>query len=468
MKTLDKYIVCNFLKSALLCMVAIILLRIAVSLFLEMDEFVETKHGQKTLGTMLHQIFTYYGFQSMAYFRQLGGVIIVAAAAFLLWRMNHTNELTAVMASGVSLHRILLPIIICAIGFNFLIVIDSELLIPPFKYQLVRDPEDVSGKETYQIRLIVDGKNSAWYSRRFELAHQRLEHPLIILRDERLAYLGHLTGPVAVYDKSAGWMLKGTTTSAGRSNPAVMQLAGCQHAPTTDFIPTVIGPDTIIKYVLSLPKNRNVDWREGSGILIRGVEIHDLSLDLTITADILTARNLNGRLIGTTLENAFFEYHRKGETIAYFHATTATYKARRQQRGWVLTNGKLIYESDLSPRELALRQSGNWTDYMSTAELTRLLRLRKVPDLRRAMLVRHTRFADFFNNIIMLLVAVPFILSRERNTKVSAGLALLMAGGTFAFIYLARYIGLNPALAAWLPILVFGPVAAVMFDTIKT
>ena len=44
------------------------------------------------------------------------------------------------------------------------------------------------------------------------------------------------------------------------------------------------------------------------------------------------------------------------------------------------------------------------------------------------MLVRHARFADFFNSIILLLVTVPFILSRERNIKVSAGLALLGLG----------------------------------------
>ena len=80
----------------------------------------------------------------------------------------------------------------------------------------------------------------------------------------------------------------------------------------------------------------------------------------------------------------------------------------------------------------------------------------------------HSRFADFFNNLIMLLVAVPFILSRERDIKVSAGLAMLMAAGTFIFIYLSRYIGLHPVLAAWLPILVLGPVSAVMLDAIKT
>ena len=475
MKVLDKYVAYNFLKSTLMCMVAIILLRIVVSLFLEMDEFLEIKQEAQSSRIMLHHIASYYSFQSMQYFRELGGVIIVAAAAFSLWRMNHANELTTVLASGISLHRILLPIIICAIGFNLLIIADSELLIPSFKYQLIRSPDDLSGQEAYQIRLIVDEKNTAWYSRRFKPAEQSLENPLLILRDNRFAYIGHITAPMAVYDNSVkGWVFKSIASStSSQTTPAVMQLKGCQEAPTTSFIPTAIGPDAIIKYVRSLPKNRAIDWKHARSI--RSVKISDPSLNLTIHADRLILKKANGRIVGAILKNASFVYRRKkktrqkeGDIIVSFQATAAIYKSDKHQRGWILSDGKLIYQSDLTPQELALRQSSNWIDYMSMAELTRLLRLKRVPDPQRAMLVRHSRFADFFNNIIMLLVAMPFILSRERNTKVSAGLALLMAGGTFAFIYLTRYIGLNPILAAWLPLLIFGPIAALMLDMIKT
>ena len=105
---------------------------------------------------------------------------------------------------------------------------------------------------------------------------------------------------------------------------------------------------------------------------------------------------------------------------------------------------------------------------MSTAELTRLLRAGRLSDPAEALLIRHTRFADFFNNILMLLVAVPFILSRERNIKSSAALTVLMVGAVYVFVHLSRYVGLQPALAAWLPILVFGPVAAVNVDAVKT
>ena len=105
---------------------------------------------------------------------------------------------------------------------------------------------------------------------------------------------------------------------------------------------------------------------------------------------------------------------------------------------------------------------------MSTSELGRLLRLRRVSDTEGAKLVRHTRFADFFNNIILLLVGVPFILSRERNIKSSAGLTVLVVLGVYVCIYLSRYVGLPAMLAGWAPIIIFGALAGFIVEAIKT
>jgi hypothetical protein len=64
------------------------------------------------------------------YFRDSAGVIIVVAAAFSLGKMVRTNELVAMIASGVSAKRIVRPILVLAIFFTALSVADQELLIP--------------------------------------------------------------------------------------------------------------------------------------------------------------------------------------------------------------------------------------------------------------------------------------------------------------------------------------------------
>jgi hypothetical protein len=45
---------------------------------------------------------------------------------------------------------------------------------------------------------------------------------------------------------------------------------------------------------------------------------------------------------------------------------------------------------------------------------------------------------------------------------------VLITGTFLAFIYICRYMGLPPVWSAWLPTLLFGPVAVVMFDSVRT
>lgn len=466
MKTLDRYIVRSFLVSAMLSLVVLMSMRIIADLFVNMDEFTKTKQVrvERTAAGVVEDIVSYYGHQALVYFRDLSGIIIVAAATFTLWRMNHTNELTAMLASGVSLHRVLLPIVFCCIGLNLLVIVDSELLIPNVKYELVRNRDDPAGTDAYQVRLVTDAQDSVWYSQQLIPSEGRLRDPVIVLRDERLAYAGHISGPEMAYDETSGeWRL-----SPSSNAQAILAIPGWKYAPSTERIPTHVGPARIIENAVARSGDGGpINWAKTPGI--GNINIADASLGLTISAKRMGIRVDGDRVAGTTLEQARFTYHRPNNQVyATFVAPEATYKDDPRDFGWWLTGGKLVYASDLTPPDLSLRQSSNWLSLMSTTELTGLLRLQRVPDLENAMLVRHCRFADFFNNLLLLLVAVPFILSRERKIKASAGLTVLMVIVVYVFIYTSRYVGLSPALAAWLPMLIFGPVAALMLDSVKT
>jgi lipopolysaccharide export LptBFGC system permease protein LptF len=107
-------------------------------------------------------------------------------------------------------------------------------------------------------------------------------------------------------------------------------------------------------------------------------------------------------------------------------------------------------------------------DYLSSGQLTELLRIPGMVDPVAVRLAKYVRFAEPLNNLILLLLVLPFILSRQRNLKASAALAVLFGMSFFAFIYIARYIGLGDFLGAFLPVLLFGPTAVLMLDSIKT
>ena len=76
MKTLDRYIIRNFLSSAILWFVVLLSLRAVADLFVNIDEFME---DDQPFGATVRHIATYYGYHSLYYFIELGGVIIVAA-----------------------------------------------------------------------------------------------------------------------------------------------------------------------------------------------------------------------------------------------------------------------------------------------------------------------------------------------------------------------------------------------------
>ena len=133
--------------------------------------------------------------------------------------------------------------------------------------------------------------------------------------------------------------------------------------------------------------------------------------------------------------------------------------------------GDVLVETDLTPEEMTLRQHGDWVELMSISEINRLLASGKAPDPASADLAKHLRIATPVINLVMMLVGIPFILSRERNIRASASLSVAMAVAVYVVALLCRQLGgagLDPALAAWGPVLIFGPVAVWVLDSVKT
>jgi len=465
MKTLDRYILRNFLFTLVMFFVVGVLLRAVVDLFFNADEFAE--QGENFLQTV-RLIFSYYGYQSVAYFAELGGVILVASAVFTLARMNKTNELTAMLAAGVSLHRVLLPIVLCAMAVSGLIMADQEFVIPPLADRLVRTHDNVMGDEPFQVRLMADGSGAAWYAPLFWPAEGTMRSPVVFLRNEghevvaKVAQLPAADGapqPPAYpgeLDGTPGWYVPaGYLARVG--GPADVW----QAVPSVQRVYTAADPARLLAGSGQGPDGARP---------VRNVWAEDDRYGLRVEAERFVPRPADaaGRPGGVLERPRFVFAEPDGRVLAVLLATSAAYASDDRGGYWDLAGGTLFVPSDLTPEYLVLRRSSNWLDYMSTSDLNRLLRLKRVPDERAARLARLLRFFEPLNHVIMLLLGVPFILSRERNVKAAAALCLLMVMSFYAFIYICRYIDQPPVWAAGLPTALFAPVAVVMVDSIKT
>ncbi len=180
MKILDKYIAKNFIVGYLITFCVLMGLFIVVDLFINLDEFDE----RSDLGTsaVLKNIWTYYSAQSVLWFRDLAGIITVVAATFSLARLTTNNELVAVLASGVSLKRVMAPIIFLAILLTGLLVLDQEYAIPKRANQLVRAHDAVGEDAAYELWFMSDGAGSLFCTNRYDEKTQTMRKPTIILR----------------------------------------------------------------------------------------------------------------------------------------------------------------------------------------------------------------------------------------------------------------------------------------------
>jgi len=211
MKILDKYVAKNFVIGYLIAFCVLIGLRIIIDLFVNLDEF--TEHPDLSTLEVVKNILSFYGLHSTLYFRDFAGMITIVAAAFSLGKMVRCNELVAVMASGVSLKRVIAPIVLLALLLTALLVVDQELLIPPLSDKLVRGQDAIRGQESYDVWFIIDGNGSLICSREFDVKTSTLYNPIIILRRKKANSLiwevtGRISAEKAVYDPDTGeWIL---------------------------------------------------------------------------------------------------------------------------------------------------------------------------------------------------------------------------------------------------------------------
>jgi lipopolysaccharide export system permease protein len=181
MKKLDRYIAKNFLIGYAIAFCVLVGMRVIIDLFVNLDEFTENLNTLST-SKVIKNIIHFYLINSLLYFRDFAGMITVVAASFSFGKMIRSNELIAIMASGVSLKRTIWPVICLALLLAGILVINQEIVIPSLADKLVRKQDDIPGQESYNVRFIADEKGSLIFSQRFEVETATLYNPTILIR----------------------------------------------------------------------------------------------------------------------------------------------------------------------------------------------------------------------------------------------------------------------------------------------
>jgi lipopolysaccharide export LptBFGC system permease protein LptF len=178
------------------------------------------------------------------------------------------------------------------------------------------------------------------------------------------------------------------------------------------------------------------------------------------------------------------------------HITASSAVWNASAGGWDLTDGMSVpvtppgathpqpateissYKTDFSPDEIQLNLGGDYIQLLPTAKIDLLLNRQARVGAIFLIRLKYQRFTQPILNVIMLMLAISTVLTREPGTlKTSALRCMLLTGGcmtasfvTFqlagspaAFAYPAL-----PALLAWLPIFVFGPLSVHLLQHVRT
>jgi lipopolysaccharide export LptBFGC system permease protein LptF len=167
-----------------------------------------------------------------------------------------------------------------------------------------------------------------------------------------------------------------------------------------------------------------------------------------------------------------------------------------QSKSWALTEGKRIdglqyntprklqenvkaYSSNVTPEEINLYRSGNYVELLSTRRIDELLQRPQSYGTLGLLRVKHARFTQPLVNIILLLLAIPCVMTRQpTQLKAAATKCLLLVGLCMASTFIGQQMSGQPAtpslanqwpaMMAWLPILLFGPIAVFLLDRVET
>jgi lipopolysaccharide export system permease protein len=264
MYIIDRYVLRQFAQTFIICFLSFTGLYIVFDVFSNLDQFVRC--GRKT-GAVLPFIVHYYQHRWLLVFDLTSGTLAMISAMFTLAWIQRHNEMTALMAAGVSRVRVLVPIIAAVAAVGLLSAASRELLIPRYRDELVRRPQDPMGDQAQLLVSRWDSRTDVVLGGSGTYADQkRIAEPTFLIRAPAMqAELGNrLVGANAYY-----WSPEG-------NRPGGYVIEGVREPKNLDTRPSV----SLDGEPVLITRRDAPDWlKPNQCFLCSGVEFELLTLD---------------------------------------------------------------------------------------------------------------------------------------------------------------------------------------------
>tara|TARA_R110002095_G_scaffold182104_2_gene159298 strand:+ start:260 stop:1408 length:1149 start_codon:yes stop_codon:yes gene_type:complete len=143
MTRIDRYILTLYARVLVICFSSVTGLLIVVQILTNLDEFV--RYAEHSHRTLLSSLIEYFSPFAVVIFEKLSGMLALLAMLFVIAWLNKTNELTALLAAGVTKRRIIRPLLIASFALIAVAAASRELILPRYQDQLTKNPQDLAG-----------------------------------------------------------------------------------------------------------------------------------------------------------------------------------------------------------------------------------------------------------------------------------------------------------------------------------
>jgi len=214
---------------------------------------------------------------------------------------------------------------------------------------------------------------------------------------------------------------------------------------------------------------------EPNGIHIEGDKASRTNQEVT-NLRVTIPEAVAGTLIHITARQAIYHPNQEGRGGRWELMQTVPLEIE----GWDRENA-ILETVDIGHYYLTVREVGfetitqdpQWYTLVSTQTLFEELQRPDAGRMSSIAVLFHARLTRPILGMILVIMGLSVILrDQNRNIFISAGSCLGLCGLFFAAIYTCQLLGsynlLTPALAAWVPILLFGPLSWVLFDAVHT
>lgn len=209
-KIIDRYIARFFLQSFLVCYLSLACVFIVFDFFTNVDEFTRAAEGA---GGLMRLFTLFYGPQSLAFLDRLLGFLILTAAMFTAAWLQRQQEMTALLAAGISRARATAPVVAGSLVLIFCGVLNREVALPRMIHLLARSNTDLLGEKPRPIQARYD--NTTDVLLRGQAAYrkdQRIQEPNFVLPPNLDDYGPQLMAENAYYlpansEHPAGYLL---------------------------------------------------------------------------------------------------------------------------------------------------------------------------------------------------------------------------------------------------------------------